>query len=233
MQEEGFILSNQFQPPIYGLVFDMDGLIFNSERVVQRSWDYAGKVLGYEHFGEHIYHTIGFNVTRREAYFRENVCPDFPMEEFNQLTRKRYHQIVEEEGLEKKPGVEALLQYAKESGYRVALATSSRRAHASELMKDQGLLQYFDGAVYGDMVSAGKPNPEIYQKACQEIGTAPENALALEDAPSGIRAADAAGMRSIIVPDLVEPNEEILRMVWHRYDTLFDVLRLLKEGEVC
>ena len=103
-------MSNQFQPPIYGLVFDMDGLIFNSERVVQRSWDYAGKVLGYEHFGEHIYHTIGFNVTRREAYFRENVCPDFPMEEFNQLTRKRYHQIVEEEGLEKKPGVEALLQ---------------------------------------------------------------------------------------------------------------------------
>ena len=83
------------------------------------------------------------------------------------------------------------------------------------------------------MVSAGKPNPEIYQKACQEIGTAPENALALEDAPSRIRAADAAGMRSIIVPDLVEPNEEILRMVWHRYDTLFDVLRLLKEGEVC
>ena len=211
----------------------MDGLIFNSERVVQRSWDYAGKVLGYEHFGEHIYHTIGFNVTRREAYFREHVCPDFPMEEFNQLTRKRYHQIVEDEGLEKKPGVEALLQYAKEAGYRVALATSSRRAHASELMKAQGLLQYFDGAVYGDMVSAGKPNPEIYQKACQEIHTAPENALALEDAPSGIRAADAAGMRSIIVPDLVEPDEEILRMVWHRYDTLFDVLRLLKEGEVC
>lgn len=226
-------MSNQFQPPIYGLVFDMDGLIFNSERVVQRSWDYAGKVLGYEHFGEHIYHTIGFNVTRREAYFREHVCPDFPMEEFNQLTRKRYHQIVEDEGLEKKPGVEALLQYAKEAGYRVALATSSRRAHASELMKAQGLLQYFDGAVYGDMVSAGKPNPEIYQKACQEIHTAPENALALEDAPSGIRAADAAGMRSIIVPDLVEPDEEILRMVWHRYDTLFDVLRLLKEGEVC
>lgn len=100
-------------------------------------------------------------------------------------------------------------------------------------MKEQGLLDYFDGAVYGDMVTAGKPNPEIYQKACSEIGVAPKHALALEDAPSGIRSASAAGMRSIIIPDLVEPDEEILGMVWHRFDTLFDVLRLLKEGEVC
>ena len=226
-------MRNQFQPPIYGLVFDMDGLIFNSERVVQRSWDHAGKILGYEHFGEHIYHTIGFNVTRREAYFKENVSPDFPMDRFNELTRERYHQIIREEGLEKKPGVEELLKFAKENGYRIALATSSRRQHAEALMKEQGLLPYFDGAVYGDMVTAGKPNPEIYQRACQEIGTDPEHALALEDAPSGIRSACAAGMRSVIIPDLVEPDEEILGMVWHRFYTLFDVLRLLKEGDIC
>ncbi|GAA0795417.1 HAD family phosphatase [Faecalicatena orotica] len=226
-------MSNQFQTPIYGLVFDMDGLIFNSERVVQRSWDYAGEVLGYERFGEHIYNTIGFNVKRREAYFREHVCPDFPMDRFSVLTREKYHQIVDEEGLEVKPGAEELLRFAKEEGYKAALATSSRRAHASSLMAEHGLLKYFDGAVYGDMVSAGKPDPEIYQKACAGIGVAPEHALALEDAPSGIRSAVAAGMRAVIIPDLVEPDQEILNMAWHRYDTLLDVLSLLKEGETC
>lgn len=223
-------MSSQFQPPIYGLVFDMDGLIFNSERVVQRSWEWAGEVLGYGHFGEHIYNTIGFNVKRREEYFRKNVCRDFPMDRFSDLTREKYHQIVEEEGLAKKTGVEELLRYAAGEGYHIALATSSRRAHASELMEEQGLLKYFDGAVYGDMVASGKPNPEIYIKACLEIGVAPANALALEDAPAGIRSAVSAGMRAIMIPDLVEPDEEILKMVWHRYDTLLDVLQLLKEG---
>lgn len=222
-------MSSQDQTLIHGLVFDMDGLIFNSESVVQRSWEWAGKELGYDHFGEHIYNTIGFNVKRREEYFRTNVCPDFPMDRFTVLTRERYHQIIEAEGLEKKPGAEELLKYASDEGFRIALATSSRRQHASELMEEQGLLKYFDGAVYGDMVTSGKPSPEIYMKACLEIGVAPAHAVALEDAPSGIRSAVAAGMRAVIIPDLVEPDEEILRMAWHRFDTLFDMLKLLKQ----
>lgn len=226
-------MDSQVQPPIYGLVFDMDGLIFNSERVVMRSWDWAGDVLGYERFGEHIYNTIGFNVKRREDYFREKVSPDFPMDRFTALTREKYHKIVEEEGLEKKPGVEELLKYAAGEGYRIALATSSRREHASELMYEQGLLKYFDGAVYGDMVTAGKPSPEIYIKACRKIKVAPCNALALEDAPAGIRSAVAAGLRAIMIPDLVEPDDSIRSMVWHRFDTLFDVLSLLKEEGKC
>lgn len=223
------MLSKQFEPEIFGLVFDMDGLIFNSERVVQRSWEWAGEVLGYENFGNHIYNTIGFNVTRREEYFRSNVCFDFPMDRFTLLTREKYHEIVAAEGLEKKPGVEELLRYASSKGYRIGLATSSRREHASVMMEEQGLLKYFDGALYGDMVTSGKPSPEIYIKACREIGIAPQNGLALEDAPAGIKSASAAGMRAIIIPDLVEPDESILRKAWLRCDTLFDVLELLKE----
>lgn len=221
-------MSNHFEPEIHGLVFDMDGLIFNSERVVQRSWEWSGAILGYENFGSHIYNTIGFNVKRREEYFRKHVCEDFPMDKFTLLTRERYHEIINEEGLEKKLGVEELLKYAVSEGYRVGLATSSRREHASALMEKHGLLHYFDGAVYGDMVTSGKPSPEIYIKACREIGIAPENGLALEDAPAGIRSAVAAGMRAIMVPDLVEPDEKVLKLVWHRYDTLFDVLELLR-----
>lgn len=223
-------MSSQFQPPVYGLVFDMDGLIFNSERVVQRSWEWAGAVLGYERFGEHIYNTIGFNVKRREEYFRKNVDPDFPMEDFTVLTRREYQKIISGEGLEIKPGVVELLEYAAAKEYRIALATSSRREHASTLLKEHGLWKYFHGAVFGDMVTSSKPSPEVYQKACLAIGVAPANAVALEDAPSGIRSAVSAGMRAIMIPDLVEPDEQIIKMVWHRFDTLFDVLKLLNEG---
>lgn len=224
-------MNDFFEPPVYGLVFDMDGLIFDSERVVKRSWDYAGEKLGYEHFGEHIYHTIGFNLARRTEYFRNNVSSEFPMDQFAVMTRARFHEIIDNEGLDRKPGVEELLKYAKQKELRIALATSSRREHASSLLKRYGLYDYFDGEIYGDMVTSGKPSPEIYLKACQEIGVSPVNAIALEDAPAGIRSAHTAGMRTVMVPDLVEPDEKTLKMVWHRYDTLFDFLEFLKRNE--
>lgn len=221
-------MNQQRDEKINGLVFDMDGLIFNTEKIVQRSWEKAGLILGYENFGAHIYNTIGFNVIRREVYFKENVSLDFPMEKFNELTRKYFHEIADTEGVEQKPGVLELLKYAKGIGLKIGLATSTRKAHASILMEEQGLLQYFDGAVYGDMVTEGKPNPEIYRKACQAIGQVPQYVVALEDAPAGIRSATAAGMRVVMIPDLVQPDEEIQNLLWKRFDTLQGVLEILK-----
>ena len=132
------------EQPIKGLVFDMDGLLFDSERVVQKSWNEVGRQMGFgERFGDHIYHTIGFNVVRREQYFKEHVSPDFPMEEFTENTRRIYHRIMEEDGVDRKPGAEELLKYAKEHGYRLALATSSRELHAQLLLKKYGLFDLF------------------------------------------------------------------------------------------
>lgn len=228
-EQKGRQDSQMSEQPIKGLVFDMDGLLFDSERVVQKSWNEVGRQMGFgERFGDHIYHTIGFNVVRREQYFKEHVSPDFPMEEFTENTRRIYHRIMEEDGVDRKPGAEELLKYAKEHGYRLALATSSRELHAQLLLKKYGLFDYFDGAVYGNMVSAGKPDPEICLKACASIQVLPEFAIALEDAPSGIRSAAAAGMRPVMIPDLVEPDEAVLELVWRRFDTLYDVIDLLE-----
>ncbi len=216
---------------ITALIFDMDGLIFDSERVVQRSWNRAGEVLGIPEMGEHIYHTIGFNVVRREAYFRTAISKDFPMEQFNELTRAFFREIVAAEGLAMKPGVKELLSYAKEKGYRLAVASSSRREHAVDLLTKAGVYDYFDGSVFGDMVKNAKPDPEIYRTACEVIGAAPEKTVALEDAPAGVRSAAGAGLRAIMIPDLVQPDEETMKDVWKKYDTLLDVLALLKAQE--
>lgn len=214
---------------IEALVFDMDGLIFDSERVVQKSWNYAGEVLGYGNIGEHIYNTLGFNVVRREAYFKSVFGSDFPMEEFNQITRVKFYDIVEKEGLPVKKGVRELLDYAVEHKMKVALATSSRREYSTKILTDAGLMEYFDGCVFGDMVTHAKPDPEIYLKACATINKKPEACMALEDAPAGIRSSSAAGMLPIMVPDLVEPDEEIQKLYYRRFDSLLEVIDLLEQ----
>lgn len=212
---------------IKGLIFDMDGLLFDSERVVQQSWNYVGNMLGYGNLGEHIYHTIGMNRAGREIYFREHVDTDFPMARFNEMTRARYYEILQKFGIPTKLGAKELLQSAKKKGIRIALATSSSRDHAEAMLERYDLAKFFDGCVCGDMVTKSKPDPEIYEKARALIDIPAQNAVALEDAPSGVRSAEAAGMRVIMVPDLVEPSEEILALVWKRCDSLSDVIELL------
>lgn len=216
---------------VKGLVFDMDGLLLDSEKIVKRAWDCTGGLLGYKNFGNHIFRTVGFNLKRRTEYFRKNVDPDFPMDFFADTARKKYHEIVGEEGIEVKPGARELLEWAGGRGYRLGLATSSRKAHAQESLKRVGLFDYFDGMQFGDTVKEGKPDPEIYLKACMEIGIRPNEAAALEDAPSGICSAAAAGMYVIAVPDLVEPPEEVEQYIWKRADSLLEVISLLQKIE--
>lgn len=215
---------------IQAIVFDMDGLIFDSERIVQRSWEAAGKQLHIEHMGDHIYNTIGFNLKRRNAYFCSAISPDFPVEEFAQRARETFREIADKEGVPVKTGAQELLAYAASQGYKLALATSSRRAYSEEMLQDAGLYGYFDGFVYGDMVQNAKPDPEIYVKACETIGVLPKHSIALEDSPAGIQSAYAAGLAPIMVPDLVEPTEEIVKLVYRKYTTLLEVIELLKGG---
>ena len=207
-------------------VFDMDGLIFDSERIVQRSWNISGQQLGLGNVGEHIYHTLGLNRASRKKYYEENIRKDFPFDEFSALTRKTFFGIVEKEGLPMKNGVKEILKFGRENGIRIALATSSSRDYAMQCLKDAGIDTCFDGIVCGDMVSHSKPNPEIYLRACELVGVDPKDAVAFEDAPAGIEAAYRAGMKVVMVPDLVQPTEKVKSMLWGQWETLSEVLEM-------
>ena len=214
---------------IKALVFDMDGLLLDSERIVQRSWEDTGNSLGIPGMGQQIYHTLGMNRAARNEYFSKVVRPDFPHEAFTIGTRKRFYEIVENEGLPVKKGAKELLEYAKKEGYRLAVATSSSEDYAARVLKDAGIYDYFDGIIFGNMVTKSKPDPEIYLKACEMIETDPEECLGLEDAPGGIRSAHAAGLYPVMIPDLVQPTEEIEKLLFRKCDSLLDVIELLKE----
>ena len=120
-----------------------------------------------------------------------------------------------------------MLNAAKSHGCMIGLATSSRQIHAEQSLKRAGLYDYFDGKVFGDTVKEGKPSPEIYLKACKSIGIEPEDAVALEDAPSGAISAHAAGMRVIVVPDLVQPPEEVKQFLWKQAEDLERVIEMI------
>ena len=216
---------------IEAIVFDMDGLLFDSERIVQRSWNMAGEALGIKELGNHIYHTIGLNLKSRTEYFYKAYGPDFPNDAFVEGARTNFRKIADAEGVPLMPGVKELLEYGKEHGYRMAVATSSRREYSTRLMKDGGIYDYFHAFVFGDMVKNAKPDPEIYLAACAAVQADPCRSVALEDSPHGIRSAHAAGMYPVMVPNLVNPDEDILKLTYRKIDSLHEMCGVLEEME--
>ena len=218
---------------IKALLFDMDGLLLDSERVVQHSWNVAGRLLGYGEVGEHIYHTLGMNVKGRMEYFKKTLGEEFTFEEFQTLSRKAFFEVAENEGIPLKRGAKELIFYAKQIGYKVGLVTSSRREYAVDILTKAEIFQYFDGCMFGDMVTKSKPDPEIYRKSAEMLGIAPEYCIAFEDAPAGVKSATTAGIDVIMVPDLVEPDEETRMRAWkvlHSLDEAIAILRMEARG---
>lgn len=208
---------------IKGVVFDMDGLMFDSERVVQLSWDQAGELMGLGKLGHNIYHTLGFNREKRKEYFKEKYGEEFPFEKFQELYRQCFQEYVRENGLPVKQGLHEILEFLKESQIPMAVATSSSQEHALGNLEKEGILGYFQAVITGNMVSRGKPWPEIYEKACRALDLPPEQVLALEDSYSGLRAAHTAGMITVMVPDLLTDSSCVDEILDGKMTSLLEV----------
>ena len=130
-----------------------------------------------------------------------------------------------------KPGVKELLSYLKENGYLVGLASSTRQAIVEQEIRDAGLMPYFDNLVCGDMLKRSKPEPDIYLKACENLDVEPRMAVAVEDSYNGIRSAKRAGMVPVMVPDMVQPDEEMRSLAHKICKDLFEVKNWISETE--
>lgn len=208
---------------IAGVVFDMDGLIFDSERIVQYSWNIAGERMGYGPLGDNIYHTLGFNRKRREEYFSKKYGEDFPFEKFQETYRNIFQEYVRENGLPPKKGLHELLEYLREEQLPMAVATSSSQEHALGNLEREGILEYFQAVITGNMVEKAKPHPEIYLRACQALGLLPEKVLALEDSYNGLESAHKAGMITVMVPDLLWDSSCVDQILDGKADSLLEV----------
>ena len=123
-----------------------------------------------------------------------------------------------------------MLSYLKAHGYKVGMATSTPWDTVKDHLERTDMMGYFDTVVTGDMIEHGKPAPDIYLLAAERLGVDPAECIGVEDSMSGVRSIHAAGMRAVMIPDLVEPSPEVEALVWRKLDCLTDMVPLL-EGE--
>ncbi len=211
------------------VVFDMDGVIFDSERLVIACWKVIADKYEVPNIEEICRECLGVNATETRQKFLNHYGQDFPYDAYKSEMSKLYHDKYDGGRLPVKKGVAELLQYLKEAGVKVALASSTRRVVVEQELTDAGIIKYFDVVIGGDMVTRSKPEPDIFLKACEELGVLPEEAFAIEDSYNGIRAAAAGKLRPLMVPDLMEPTEEMKRLAERVFPDLLDVLSYISK----
>lgn len=213
---------------IRSVVFDMDGVLFDTERLSQHYWGKAGREIGLPHMDEEIYAYLGINSRASEEMFERDHGDVMSYAEWNRIVRGLSADHIAQHGVPVKAGVRELLAFLRESGISVALATSTARPLAEKYLRQTEIIGYFDQIVTGDMVKNGKPAPDIYLMACEMLGAAPAEAIAVEDSYNGIRSAHAAGMIPVMVPDLLVPTAEMQALSGAILPSLTDVIEWLK-----
>ena len=210
---------------ICGVIFDMDGVIFDSEICVIECWKEVAKEYNISGIEAACRRCLGTNATLTKQIFCEIYGKDFDYDYYKDKMRNLFFTRYGDGRLPLKKGIKEILIWLKNNGYKIALATSTRKLSASKELADAGLLEYFDETIYGDMVSKSKPDPEIFLKACSALGLEPSRVAIIEDSFNGIRAANNSGAVSIMVPDLVMPDDEIKKLT----DFIFEDLDKVRE----
>lgn len=210
------------------VVFDMDGVLFDTERLCQDSWLAIADENGLPGMSEIFPRCIGLNSNDSRQIVMGAYGEDFNYEGFRQRASEWFWDYIEKNGLPLKPGTTEILAWLKENSWRIGLASSTRRTTVLNHLEQAGISEYFSVVVTGDMVEHSKPRPDIYLMACKELGAEPGQAYAIEDSPNGIRSAHAAGMTPLMVPDMIPPDEEMVRLSRRIFKDLLEVLNFLK-----
>lgn len=209
------------------VVFDMDGVLFDTERLCLNSWNSVAKKQGLEGMEKVFEQCIGLNANDTRTLILDHYGQDFPYDAFREEAGIWFWEYIEQNGLPLKPGVKELLSYLKNAGYRIGLASSTRKESVVSHLKRAEIIDYFSVIVTGDMVEHSKPRPDIYLMACEKLQVKPEDAYAIEDSPNGIRSAALAGMKPIMVPDMVMADAEMEQLCFKILNNLTEVMEFL------
>lgn len=210
------------------VVFDMDGVIFDSERAVMNCWLEIADKYGIKDIKGPYLACTGTTMARTKEIMLEAYGTDFPYDTYAKEASENYHAKYDGGRLPMKKGVSELLSFLKKENKKIALASSTRRQTVVNQLRDAGILDYFDTVICGDMVERSKPAPDIFLKACEELKVEPERAYAIEDSYNGIRAAHAGKLKPIMIPDLLPENDEMENLTEVVLDSLLDVVNYLK-----
>ena len=218
----------------WSVILDMDGLMLDTEPVSRRAFQHASADLGCA-FGDALFdQLVGLNARGARDVLCAHYGATFPLDEFTGLVAKHYDGFLRAEGVPRKPGLVEFLDFLEQRRVPRAVATSSATKVALDLLSRADVARYFDVVVGGDQVTRGKPAPDIFEAAAARLGSDPARSVVLEDSGPGIRAARAAGMTAILVPDGREPVPEVRDLAHTVVDSLWSarevVEALIDEG---
>lgn len=213
---------------IKGAVFDMDGLMFDSERITYNGWQKLMDENGYEYSINVFKQTVGRRKKEVEQFYYSKYGKDFPYRKLSEIQRNNYINFVMTKGAPVKKGLYEILEFLKEHDIKIALATSTSRQTSLVNLESAKVKKYFNALVCGEDVTNGKPDPEVFLTAAKRIGIEPDQCVAFEDSFNGIRSAFASGMTTVMVPDFIQPTDEILTMVNYLCSDLSNAVEVLK-----
>lgn len=215
---------------IKAIIFDMDGLMIDSERVTFECYQEILKGMNLT-MDEEFYKTLlGKPLKGIYQRFYDVYGNDFPIEDVIKDVHALMAQRFETEGVPVKTGLKSLLEYLKTNNYKTIVATSSNRDRVDTILAQAQITDYFDDSICGDEVTKGKPNPEVFLKSCQKLDVSVDEAIVLEDSEAGIQASYDAGIKVICIPDMKYPEKQYEEKTFKIFKDLNDVTDYLKEA---
>lgn len=205
---------------VSGIIFDMDGVLIDSERQSNEGWLWAAGQLGVDMPMWLIDSFKGAPAELCCKFFDDYYKGVIDYWEAKELRTQHVYKIRETEGIPVKKGVKDIFEYIRNNVLKCAVATSTRRESAEKTLHEIGVWDYLDAVVYGDEVERGKPEPDIFLRAAKAIGVNPSEAVVVEDSINGIKAGYAAGMRVVHIPDTIAIDDDIRKLTYMVCDDL-------------
>lgn len=214
---------------VKAVIFDMDGLILDTEKLLVKYWCVAANEAGFPMQRQHALNIRSLARKFAIPYLQGEFGEDFDYVSIRARRMELMSQALERDGLQLKRGVRELLDFLNKSGIPAAVATATDFQRTKDYLTRVGIFDRFDRIVCATMVENGKPKPDIYLYAAQQLGFAAGECMALEDSPNGVRSAAAAGCVTVMVPDLTQPDEEISALIYAKAESLLDVRALIEQ----
>ena len=212
------------------VIFDMDGVMFDTEKISYRSWEKLGKKYNYNIDDDIFKKTVGLNIKSTRQVYKKHFGANFQFEKMRNEEVKMMKDCILSEGVPVKDGVYELLSCIKNRNLKIALATLALKERAELLLNLSDTKKYFDVITCGDDIINGKPDPEIFLKTAQKLSCEPENCVVMEDSENGIAAAYRAGMLPILILDFIRPGKEIEAMLFKKFDDLKEVKEYFEDN---
>ena len=213
---------------VRGVLFDMDGVVLDTERLYAQFWREAAAALGHEMSYEQALGMRSLSNTAGQAQLESYFGKGVSRAEFREKRIELMDAYIDVHGVDLKPGIRELLDYLDEKGIPAAITTSSPIERVQRYLGPHGLIDRFQRLCSGAEVAHGKPEPDIYLYGAACLGVDPENCIAVEDSPAGVLSAYRAGCMTVMVPDLDQPSEETQELLYAKADGLTDVIDLIQ-----